>query len=47
MKCPKCGLEMFVRPKFVDGVRIPQNECKNKQCENYKPDKKAETQENS
>lgn len=41
MKCPKCGLEMFVRPKIINGERVPQNECKNKQCENYVPDKKS------
>lgn len=41
MKCPKCGLEMFRRPIMKDGERVGETwECKNKQCENYKPDKK-------
>jgi hypothetical protein len=42
MKCPKCGVEMFIRPIFVKGVRVAQQECKNKQCENYKADKKLD-----
>jgi hypothetical protein len=43
MKCPKCKLEMFCRPIIQNGVRIPNYECKNTQCEDYKPDKKEET----
>ncbi len=38
MKCEKCGLEMFSRPVFLDGERIPNFVCKNRQCERYAPD---------
>jgi hypothetical protein len=41
LKCPKCGLEMFVRPKIKDGIRTAKNECKNKKCEKYIPDEKG------
>lgn len=42
MKCPKCELEMFSRPIVQDGKVIQNFECKNRQCELYKPDKNAE-----
>lgn len=38
MQCEKCGLEMFSRPVFLDGERIPNFVCKNRQCERYVPD---------
>jgi|GEM_PF-3261110 len=40
MKCPKCGLEMFNRPIIINGKRVDNYECTNKQCEN-KPKKKT------